>query len=102
MRLENVLFCYNRHLDTNFCDAAHTHGMFLFYVDIEVSCYGYEGIDAVKRALFAGLELSTEEMPIKVRKNSPRNVAISIAQDLVSILNLRPKVAFFFSNIHEL
>ena len=94
MRLENVLFCYNRHLDTNFCDAAHTRSMFSFYVDIEVSCYGYEGIDAVKRALFAGLELSTEEMPIKVPKNSPRNVAISIAQDLVvSILNLRPNVA---------
>ena len=68
--------------------------MFSFYLDIEVSCYGYEGIDAVKRALFSGLELSTEEMPIKVPKNSPRNVAISIAQDLVvSILNLRPNVA---------
>lgn len=34
--------------------------------DIEVSCYAYEGIDAVKTALKAGLEKSTEEEPIKV------------------------------------
>jgi len=34
--------------------------------DIEVSCYGYEGIDAVKEALMQGLKLSTEELPIKV------------------------------------
>lgn len=35
--------------------------------DIEVACYGYEGIDAVKEALKAGLKCSTECMPIKVR-----------------------------------
>lgn len=34
--------------------------------DIEVSCYGYDGIDAVKNALMEGLSLSDEEMPIKV------------------------------------
>ena len=34
--------------------------------EVEVSCYGYEGIDAVKEALTAGLAKSTEEMPIKV------------------------------------
>lgn len=34
--------------------------------DIEVACYGYEGIDAVKEALRAGLACSTEVMPIKV------------------------------------
>ncbi|NXS50130.1 IF2A factor, partial [Balaeniceps rex] len=34
--------------------------------DIEVACYGYEGIDAVKEALRAGLNCSTENMPIKV------------------------------------
>lgn len=34
--------------------------------DVEVSCYGYEGIDAVKAALKAGLSQSTEEMPLKV------------------------------------
>jgi len=35
-------------------------------VDIEVACYGYEGVDAVKEALKCGLNMSTEEMPIKV------------------------------------
>jgi len=35
-------------------------------LDIEVACYGYEGIDAVKEALRAGLNCSTENMPIKV------------------------------------
>lgn len=35
-------------------------------LDIEVACYGYEGIDAVKEALRAGLNCSTETMPIKV------------------------------------
>ena len=34
--------------------------------DIEVSCYSYEGIDAVKAALKAGLGCSTEELPLKV------------------------------------
>ena len=38
----------------------------LVFTDIQVSCYAYEGVDAVKNALRAGLNLSTEEMPIKV------------------------------------
>ena len=33
---------------------------------MEVACYNYEGIDAVKNALRAGLEMSTEDMPIKL------------------------------------
>lgn len=36
--------------------------------DIEVACYGYEGIDAVKEALRAGLSCSTDSMPIKVTR----------------------------------
>lgn len=39
--------------------------------DIEVACYGYEGIDAVKTALRAGLALSTEELPIKINLIAP-------------------------------
>ncbi|VEL33537.1 unnamed protein product [Protopolystoma xenopodis] len=39
--------------------------------DFEVSCFTYEGIDAVKRALRAGLYLSTEEMPIKINLMAP-------------------------------
>ena len=33
---------------------------------MEVACYNYEGIDAVKNALRAGIAMSTEDMPIKV------------------------------------
>lgn len=39
--------------------------------DIECACYGYEGIDAVKAALTAGLALSTEELPIKINLIAP-------------------------------
>ena len=37
--------------------------------DIEVACYAYEGIDAVKAALKEGLKFSSEEMPVKVSLN---------------------------------
>lgn len=43
-----------------------TVGLFNRSADIEVACYGYDGIDAVKDALRAGLGCSTEVMPIKV------------------------------------
>uniref|UniRef100_U5EME2 Eukaryotic translation initiation factor 2 subunit 1 n=1 Tax=Corethrella appendiculata TaxID=1370023 RepID=U5EME2_9DIPT len=39
--------------------------------DIECACYGYEGIDAVKTALRSGLDLSTEELPIKINLIAP-------------------------------
>lgn len=39
--------------------------------DIECACYGYEGIDAVKTALRAGLDMSTEELPIKINLIAP-------------------------------
>lgn len=39
--------------------------------DIECACYEYEGIDAVKEALRAGLETSTEELPIKINLIAP-------------------------------
>lgn len=35
--------------------------------DIEVSCFGYEGIDAIKQALAAAEKLSTEHMKIKAK-----------------------------------
>ncbi|VDN10501.1 unnamed protein product [Dibothriocephalus latus] len=35
--------------------------------DFEVSCFAYEGIEAVRRALRRGLEFSTDELPIKPR-----------------------------------
>ncbi|GAU99709.1 hypothetical protein RvY_10668 [Ramazzottius varieornatus] len=39
--------------------------------DVEVACYGYEGIDAVKEALRAGLTLSTEDSPVKINLIAP-------------------------------
>lgn len=39
--------------------------------DIEVSCYSYEGIDAIKASLKEGLKLSTEERPVKINLIAP-------------------------------
>lgn len=39
--------------------------------DIEVSCYSYEGIDAIKQALKEGLKLNSEEKPIKINLIAP-------------------------------
>lgn len=39
--------------------------------DIEVACYAYEGIDAVKAALKQGISMSTEDMPIKINLIAP-------------------------------
>ncbi|KAI8593414.1 eukaryotic translation initiation factor 2 alpha subunit-domain-containing protein [Geranomyces variabilis] len=39
--------------------------------DVEVTCYGYEGIDAIKTALQAGEACSTEDVPIKVKLVAP-------------------------------
>jgi translation initiation factor 2 subunit 1 len=39
--------------------------------DFEVSCFTYEGIDAVKAALRAGMALSTTEVPIKINLIAP-------------------------------
>lgn len=39
--------------------------------DVEVACYGHQGIDAVKAALKEGLSASTEEMPVKINLIAP-------------------------------
>ena len=64
--------------------------------DIEVACYGYEGVDAVKDSLNAGLNCSTEDMPIKVSAtctlqittfyDSPLSFLISLTQQISSSL----------------
>jgi len=46
--------------------------------DIEVLCYAYDGIDAVKVALKAGLELSSEEVPLKINLIAPPLYVISV------------------------
>jgi translation initiation factor 2 subunit 1 len=39
--------------------------------DIEVKCFAYSGIEAIRKALRAGEACSTEEVPIKVRLVAP-------------------------------
>jgi len=39
--------------------------------DIEVTCFSYEGIDAIKEALMVGESLSTKDIPIKIKLVSP-------------------------------
>lgn len=45
--------------------------------DVEVSCYSYEGIDAVKAALRAGLAQSTEQLPLKINLIAPPQYVIT-------------------------
>lgn len=39
--------------------------------DIEVSCFAYEGIDAIREALFAGIACGNENTPIKIKLIAP-------------------------------
>jgi translation initiation factor 2 subunit 1 len=39
--------------------------------DVEVMCFGYEGIDAIKEALLAAEALSTPEIQIKIKLVAP-------------------------------
>lgn len=45
--------------------------------DIEVGCYAYEGVDAVKDALRAGIACGTEEMPIKINLIAPPRYVVT-------------------------
>lgn len=50
--------------------------------DIEVTCFGYEGVDAVKEALEAGESLHSEEVPVKVKLvAAPLFVLTSVSLD---------------------
>lgn len=39
--------------------------------DVEVSCFTYEGIDAIREALFAGMECGSDNSPIKIKLIAP-------------------------------
>ena len=58
--------------------------------DIEVACYTYEGIDAVKNALRAGIACSTDVVPIKINLIAPPLYVMttSTPEKAVSILTL--------------
>ncbi|KAJ3303605.1 hypothetical protein HDV03_003682 [Kappamyces sp. JEL0829] len=62
--------------------------------DIDCSCFGYEGVDAVKAALLAGEACSTEDVPIKIQLIAPplyvlnstctdKNLGISIMEKAI-------------------
>lgn len=59
--------------------------------DIEVSCFTYEGIDAIKSALRTGLALSTEAVPIKINLIAPPLYVMTTStperQDGLQLLN---------------
>ncbi|KAJ3379146.1 hypothetical protein HDU92_006890 [Lobulomyces angularis] len=65
--------------------------------DIECNCFGYEGIDAVKTALFAGEACSTAETVIKIKLVAPplyvmttssleKNSGIKCLEDAITII----------------
>ena len=57
--------------------------------DVEVACFGYEGIDAVRTALTAGEAVSTSEIAIKVKLVAPPlYVLLSTCMDKVRGLEL--------------
>lgn len=39
--------------------------------DIEVTCFDYEGVNAIKRALLKGVALGSEELPVKIKLVAP-------------------------------
>ena len=60
--------------------------------DIDVKCFAYAGIDAIRRALAAGEAVSTEEVPIKIRLVAPPAYVISTTStDKVAAIELMEK-----------
>ncbi|PWN49024.1 putative SUI2-translation initiation factor eIF-2 alpha chain [Violaceomyces palustris] len=60
--------------------------------DIEVTCFGYEGIDAIKKALKDGEALQTESIPIKIKLVAPPlYVLISNSTDKLGGIELMEK-----------
>jgi translation initiation factor 2 subunit 1 len=55
--------------------------------DIEVTCFGYEGIDAIRAALSAGEEMSTPEISLKIKLVAPPLYVI-VAQSLDKSLGI--------------
>jgi translation initiation factor 2 subunit 1 len=51
-----------------------------------VSCYTYEGIEAVKAALRAGLAISTEAQPVKVRPSLLHHVGFLIDSNQINLI----------------
>lgn len=67
--------------------------------DIEVSCYSYEGIDAIRNALREGLKMSTDDKPVKINLIAPpvyvvtsssldREEGVKLLQDVIDKIKL--------------
>jgi len=69
--------------------------------DIEVSCYTYEGIDAIKAALRAGLECSSDQIPLNIQLIAPPLyvVTTSTTEHKVAIEKLREALDAIKKNI---
>jgi len=60
--------------------------------EVEVSCYTYEGIDAIREALFKGMALSTQSTQIKIKLIAPPSYVLStMTLDKDSGMNLLGK-----------
>ncbi len=59
--------------------------------DVEVSCYTYEGIDAIKAALRAGIARGSEDVPVRVNLIAPPLYVVTTStpekQDGLRVLN---------------
>jgi len=69
--------------------------------DIEVSCYTYEGIDAIKAALRAGLECSSEQIPLNIQLIAPPLyvVTTSTTEHKIAIEKLKEALEAIQKNI---
>jgi translation initiation factor 2 subunit 1 len=63
--------------------------------DIECTCFGYDGIEAIRAALTAGEECSTEDVPIKIKLLAPpvyliltssidKTLAVGVLEDCIA------------------
>lgn len=64
--------------------------------DVEVSCYAYEGIEAVKKALRAGLECSMNDMPVKINLIAPPLYGKTISIFFIKVPNYKCLMIFMF------
>jgi len=72
--------------------------------DIEVTCFQYEGVDAIKRALLKGVALGSEEVPIKIKLVAPplyvmlcssldKAVGVKLLQDAIEVMQAEIRAA---------
>eukprot|EP00121_Abeoforma_whisleri_P000953 Awhi_evm1s848 len=61
--------------------------------DIDVSCYEYEGIDAIKASLQVGIDMSTEDCPISIKLVAPPHYTVTtMSSDVEEAIGLITEV----------